>query len=104
MGDSADPTTIPSEESPSVSERSAERAQRRKSRRRRNDAGGIQKPMVKEESGLVSIRAENIEHVRAGPGGREQRRAKKKRSRRSRAANNDPPAIVFDDEANVLKI
>merc|ERR1712032_1390701 len=77
--DSADPTTIPSEESPSRSERSAERPQRRKSRRRRNDEGAIQTPMVKEESGLVSIRAENIEHVRAGPGGREQRRAKKKR-------------------------
>merc|ERR1712032_1419681 len=51
--------------------------QRRKSRRRRNDEGAIQTPMVKEESGLVSIRAENIEHVRAGPGGREQRKAKR---------------------------
>merc|ERR1712032_656175 len=102
--DSADPTTIPSEESPSRSERSAERPQRRKSRRRRNDEGAIQTPMVKEESGLVSIRAENIEHVRAGPGGREQRRAKKKRSRRSRAAKNDTPAIGEADGDSVLKI
>merc|ERR1712224_449057 len=105
MGSESKPVSASMEESPSRSERRAQRAERRKSRRA--TGGSVAAPVVKEESGMVSIRTENVEHVRAGPGSREQRRAKKKRSRRSRSTTSDTPTIVVDDESNgvsVLKI
>merc|ERR1712157_390768 len=92
-------------DTPSREERRRRRKEKRQSKMQAIDSRvSVKAPAMKGEAGLVSIRAEKIERVHTGPGGRD--RSKKKR-RRARSKNSETPAIVVDDEghgASVLKI